>query len=79
VVSNVPSRTPLPKTTPKKVEFGIDKIDITTVDGRKITVYVNCDQGFYRESEMKLGNRTLQVQEVYITNGKVLKRKKKSA
>ena len=79
MVSNVPSRSPLPRTTPKKVEFGIDKIEITTTDGRKITVHVNNDQGFYRESQMQLGNRTLEIQEVYITNGKVLKRKKRAA
>lgn len=58
--------------------MSIEKVDITYKDGRRVTVFVTEDQGFYRESEMQLGNRTLQVQEVYITNGRVLKRKPKN-
>jgi hypothetical protein len=69
-------RNPLPKTTPLKID-GLTHIKIYTKDGRVITVKVSNDQGFFRESEMKINGRTIQIQEVYITNGRVLKSRPK--
>lgn len=64
----------LPKTTPMKAEFGIAQVKIITKDGREILIFVDNDQAFYRESVMQIGKRNINVQEVYITDGKVLKK-----
>ena len=71
------SRSPLPKTTPMKAEFDIESVKITTTDGREIIIYVQNNQGFYRESVMEIGKRRIDVQEIYITDGKVLKKSAK--
>ena len=69
-----PYHLPLPKTTPMAAEFGIEQVKIQTTDGREIVIFVGKDQGFYRESVMQIGNRHIQVQEVFVTDGKVLKK-----
>ena len=72
-----PYHLPLPKTTPMAAEFGIEQVKIQTTDGREIVIFVGKDQGFYRESVMQIGQRQIQVQEVFITEGRVLKKTNK--
>jgi len=60
-----------------KAEFDIESVKITTTDGREIIIHVQDNCGFFRESVMQIGKKNIQVQEVYITDGKVLKRSKR--
>lgn len=69
-----PFPIPLPKTTPMAGEFNISNVKITTTDGREIQIFIDKDQGFYRESVMQIGSRHINVQEIFITEGKVLKK-----
>lgn len=60
-------------------KFGIESVKIITTDGQEILIYIDNDTAFFRESVMQIGDRTLQVQEVFITDGKVLKKNRRKA
>lgn len=62
--------SPLPRTTPTRTR-PISSVTVRFVDGTKATILVEEDQGFYRESSMKGVDAQVEIQEVFITNGKI--------